>query len=159
MVQERVSVSAEQAAEICGCSIKEVEEYRRNVLPRPPGVVPDPARFSAREVAAIAAGVNLRSWPCRRTALRFVARLALDPSYDRDSLVVYQPQRPLRVEAAGFVYRFKNANSKAGRIFDPAPFFDAYDKVVADNNATDSVAQSPVAGHSARSTRTARFPV
>ena len=39
------SVSAEQATEICGCSIKEVEQYRRNVLPRPPGAVPDPKLF------------------------------------------------------------------------------------------------------------------
>lgn len=131
------SVSAEQAAEICGCSIKEVEQYRRNVLPRPPGAVPDPKLFSAREVAAIAAGVTLRSWPCRKTALRFVARLALDPSYDPDSLVVYQPQRPLRLERAGFVYGFKNVNSKAGRIFDPAPFFDAFENLLAVDKATD----------------------
>ena len=76
MVKKRGSVSAQQAAEICGCSVDEVEEYRRNVLPRPKGAVPDPKRFSASEVVAIAAGAWMRSWRSR-TGLPFVARLAL----------------------------------------------------------------------------------
>ncbi len=137
MVEQRGSVSAEQAAEICGCSVKEVEEYRRSVLPRPPGAVPDAKQFSASEVVAIAAATRIKSWPCRKTALPFAARLALRPSNDREWLVVYQPRRGLRFEPSGFVLRIKYVNDRAGRIFDPSPFFDAFDRLEAASKAAE----------------------
>jgi len=129
MANQPLAVSAEQAAQICGCSMKEVENYRREVLPRPPGAVADPERFSVSEVVAIAAGVRMRSWPGRKAVPGFVARLALKPQGDRDWVAVYEPRRGLRFEPVGFVLKVKYVSDKAGRIFDPAPFYEVFDNL------------------------------
>lgn len=73
----------------------------------------------------------MKSWPCKQAARGFVARLALRSPVDRDWVVVYEPRRGLRFEPAGFVMRIKYVNDKAGRVFDPSPFFDAYDTMEA----------------------------
>ena len=120
-------VSAEVAAAICGCSLGEVDRYRRTVLPRQARGDVDLALFTATEVVAIAAGTVMEKW--RHRSASVVARLALSPPDDRAWVIVYQPRKGIRVEPTPFALVVRR--QQGARIFDPAPYYEAFDEAEA----------------------------
>lgn len=134
-------MSTEQAATICGCSVAEVERFRREVLPRVPGLAPpDPQRFSASEVVAIAMALCVRRWPGKQDVLAFVGRFALKPPPDRAWILVYESRKGLRYETPAFVFPIRRPvgfqRVTTERIFDPAPTYEAFDRAVEDGDRT-----------------------
>ena len=113
------------AARISGCTPDEVRRFRQQVLPRPPGSVPDIEMFSAQEVVAMAAGHVAKTWRTTANIDQFVARLALRDSDARDWVAVYESRKGLRVEVAPFTLGLRGA--KRGAAFDPAPYYEAFD--------------------------------
>jgi hypothetical protein len=129
------TVGVEIAAYVCGCSPAEMRRYRKQVLPRSGAPVPDPDRFTAAEVGAVAAGVAIKTWRTKVKPDQLVARLALRPGDDRDWQVVYESRRGVRVEPADYVVELWSV--QRGARFDPTPVYEAFDLAVAGDRRAD----------------------
>jgi hypothetical protein len=121
----RSTVPVETAANICGCTPEEVRRLRKQVLPRPPGFVDDVEMFQASEVVSMAAGVVAKTWRVKADLDQLVARLALKSIGDRDWVLVYESRKGLRIEPKPFTFAVGGA--KRGAVFDPAPYYEAFD--------------------------------
>jgi hypothetical protein len=78
----------------------------------------------------MAAGQSVKGWRtgAKTNVEQLVARLALKDGSDRDWLVVYESRHGIRVEPAPFTLELWG--TKKGAIFDPGPYYLAFDEAV-----------------------------
>lgn len=123
----RKTVLAPEAAEILGCTVAELTDWRRNVLPgMPRWSRQEPDEFRPQEVVAIAVGRWLRHVPKRTTRASdyFVSHLVANPPTGEDWVVVRQG--PHKIEVVYGTASFDMAARKrAPHVYSPAPVFDA----------------------------------
>jgi len=122
-------MNVEQAAEICNCTAREIDRYRKLVLPRGSGKrrIVNLAEFTTPEVVAMAAGCTFQKWGVKKGADAFVATLALRSAKDRNWVAVFEDRKGLRVEATPFTLTVRG--SIKGRIFDPNQYYEACDGI------------------------------
>jgi hypothetical protein len=77
----------------------------------------------------MSAGAAAKTWKIKANLDQLVARLALRSRDERDWVLVYESRKGLRVEPTPFTLELRG--TKKGRIFDPAPCYEAFENAAA----------------------------